>query len=221
MSLSYTEENYLKAIYALSAQGKEEVSTNAIADKLHTKASSVTDMIKKLADKKLLLYEKYKGVTLTSSGKKIAINTIRKHRLWEVFLVKKLNFGWDEVHEIAEQLEHINSQKLVDRLDEFLEFPKYDPHGDPIPGKNGKIENRSEIIELSKCSKKQTVLISGVNDTSSEFLIYLNNLGLTIGSELKIAEIIDFDKSFIIVMGKKQINLSNIVTRNILVKIKK
>lgn len=220
MKLSYTEENYLKAIYTLSKHGKEEVSTNSIADKLHTKASSVTDMIKKLAEKKMLNYEKYKGVILTASGRKVAINTIRKHRLWEVFLVEKLNFGWDEVHEIAEQLEHISSQKLVDRLDEFLSFPKYDPHGDPIPGKDGKIENRSEIIELSNCIKKQNVIISGVNDTSSQFLVYLKNLGLTIGTELKIIEIIDFDKSFVIQNGKKHITLSNIVTRNILVKLK-
>ena len=134
--LSKSEENYLKAIYHLSFNAKGGISTSAIAQQLETKSSSVTDMIKKLADKSLVLYKKYQGVTLTAEGEKIAANVIRKHRLWEVFLVEKLNFNWDEVHEVAEQLEHIHSEKLIDELDALLDYPKRDPHGDPIPDKD-------------------------------------------------------------------------------------
>jgi len=136
---SQSEENYIKTIYHISTTSNKGISTNAIAKKLNTKASSVTDMIKKLSEKKVVVYKKYQGVNLTESGKKTAINIIRKHRLWEVFLVEKLNFSWDEVHEVAEQLEHIKSPKLIDELDAFLDFPKSDPHGTPIPDKNGNI----------------------------------------------------------------------------------
>ena len=129
---SQTEENYLKAIFKIAENTNGKVSTNAIAEKLNTKASSVTDMIKKLAEKQLVMYEKYQGVKLTEDGEKIAIQIIRKHRLWEYFLVNTLDFKWDEVHEIAEELEHINSDALIDKLDKFLSFPQYDPHGDPI-----------------------------------------------------------------------------------------
>ena len=136
--LTLSEENYLKAIYHLELNSVKEISTNAIAEKMETKASSVTDMIKKLSEKKLIIYKKYQGVKITDFGKKTAANIVRNHRLWEFFLVDKLNFSWDEVHEVAEQLEHIKSPKLIDELDAFLGFPKQDPHGDPIPDKNGK-----------------------------------------------------------------------------------
>jgi DtxR family Mn-dependent transcriptional regulator len=133
MENSFTEENYLKAIYKLSRKGDSGVSTNALAERMDTKASSATDMIKRLSTKKLVDHKKYQGVTLTEKGRKVAVDIIRKHRLWEVFLVEHLGFGWDEVHDVAEQMEHISSPLLVERLDRFLNHPKYDPHGGPIP----------------------------------------------------------------------------------------
>ncbi len=165
---SFTEENYLKAIYKLSLNGVQGVSTNAIADKLATKPSSVTDMIKKLADKKLVSYQKYQGVNLTKRGRDIAVSIIRNHRLWEVFLVEKLNFKWDEVHDLAEELEHINTHKLTERLDEFLEFPKFDPHGDPIPDKDGNIVQHKDIT-LSDLSTGRKTVIVGIKNHSKVF----------------------------------------------------
>ena len=139
---SFTEENYLKAIYHLSTGNNSVVSTNQIAEITNTKAASVTDMLKKLAEKKLINYIKYQGVTLTEAGKNAAVNIVRKHRLWEVFLVEKLGFKWDEVHDIAEELEHINSESLINRLDDFLGNPAADPHGDPIPDRSGTIHQK-------------------------------------------------------------------------------
>lgn len=143
---TYSEENYIKTIFHLEQKALEGVSTNAIAEQMDTKASSVTDMIKKLSEKGVINYVKYQGVTLTQEGRKTALSIIRKHRLWEVFLVETLDFSWDEVHEIAEQLEHIHSEKLIDRLDKLLDFPKYDPHGDPIPTKDGTFSERDKIL---------------------------------------------------------------------------
>ena len=135
--MTFSEENYLKTIYHLTTSLSTEISTNAIAEMMETKASSVTDMLKKLAEKDLVHYKKYQGVFLTPKGKLAAKMIVRKHRLWEVFLVEKLDFSWDEVHEVAEQLEHIQSKKLIDKLDQFLEYPSIDPHGDPIPNAKG------------------------------------------------------------------------------------
>ena len=137
--MTFSEENYLKTIYHLTTASDAEVSTNAIAEKMETKASSVTDMLKKLAEKGLINYKKYQGVSLTQDGKLAAKMSVRKHRLWEVFLVEKLGFSWDEVHDIAEQLEHIKSEKLINKLDDFLDNPTEDPHGDPIPDREGRI----------------------------------------------------------------------------------
>src|ERR1700760_5386 len=161
---TFTEENYLKAIYHLSLQSGS-VSTNQLAAALSTKAASVTDMLKKLADKELINYTKYQGVTLTSSGEKIAISIIRKHRLWEYFLVEKLNFKWDEVHDVAEELEHISSKELVDRLDSFMGYPKYDPHGDPIPDSKGQFKSH-ELKPVSALAVDSGGIISGVRDHS-------------------------------------------------------
>ncbi len=190
---TFTEENYLKSIYHLSLQS-ESVSTNQIAASLNTKAASVTDMLKKLADKELINYTKYQGVTLTSAGEKIAVNIIRKHRLWEYFLVEKLNFKWDEVHDVAEELEHISSKELVDRLDEFMGNPKYDPHGDPIPDCNGKFKSH-ELKPVSSLTADQSGTISGVRDHSPAFLQYLEKAGLTIGKKIKVTEINEYDHS--------------------------
>lgn len=200
--LSNSEENYLKAIYNIEkVLGK--VSTNILAEKLESKASSITDMVKKLAKKKLVNYKKYQGVQLTEKGQKIALRVIRKHRLWETFLVNKLEFSWDEVHEIAEQLEHVNSDKLIDQLDDFLGNPKVDPHGDPIPDKKGKINpiNRESLISIGV---NQAVKFVGVSDSSDEFLRYLDNKEIAIGDNIKIQNIESYDNSYLIEVNEKQ-----------------
>ncbi|WP_316794604.1 metal-dependent transcriptional regulator [Pedobacter frigoris] len=214
---SFTEENYLKIIYHLSLNNEGNVQTNAIAERMQTKAASVTDMIKKLADKQLIDYKKYQGVKLTESGRSLAIDIVRKHRLWEVFLVEKLHFKWDEVHDIAEELEHINSPELIERLDEFLSFPKNDPHGDPIPDKNGKFDTAT-FVKLSKLKKEETGIIMGVSDHSSPFLKHLEKLGLTLGKPLKIIDVIDFDGSVELLVESKKLNVSREVAKHVLIK---
>lgn len=215
--LSYTEENYIKSIYHLSLEGKGEVTTNAISDALSTKPSSVTDMLRKLSEKKVINYRKYQGVSLTEKGKKVALEIIRKHRLWEVFLVEKLKFNWDEVHEIAEQLEHIQSPLLIKRLDEFLGFPRYDPHGDPIPNEDGEIKQKVSI-PLSDWDINTNSVVVGLKETSPVFLQYLDKTGIYIGAKVKIIERIEFDKSLeILVDNQKQLIISNEVAKNILI----
>jgi len=214
---SFTEENYLKAIYHLSDQSNSGVSTNAIAEVTNTKAASVTDMLKKLADKKLINYIKYQGVTLTEVGLKAALNIIRKHRLWEVFLVEKLGFKWDEVHDIAEELEHINSAVLIERLDDFLGNPAADPHGDPIPDRTGNFLHK-KLVKVSEMKQGQAGTISGVNEHSSVFLKHLEKLGLTLGTKIIIAELVEFDGSILLAVDeKKEIIISREVAKNILV----
>ena len=209
-----SEENYLKAIYHLELETDKGVSTNAIAKKIETKASSVTDMIKKLSEKEAVVYKKYKGVTLTIFGKKIAANIVRKHRLWEVFLVEKLNFSWDEVHDVAEQLEHIKSPKLVDQLDSFLGFPSHDPHGDPIPDKDGDFKTIEKSL-LSTLEKNETGVCVGVNDSSSEFLKFLDKKGITLGKQIIVLEKEDFDDSLSIQIENKKISISNKIANNL------
>lgn len=214
---SFTEENYLKAIYHLSDQSNSGVSTNAIAEVTNTKAASVTDMLKKLADKKLINYIKYQGVTLTEIGLKAALNIIRKHRLWEVFLVEKLGFKWDEVHDIAEELEHINSAVLIERLNDFLGNPSSDPHGDPIPDRTGNFLHK-KLVKVSEMKQGQAGTISGVNEHSSVFLKHLEKLGLTLGTKIIIAELVEFDGSIMLAVDeKKEITISREVAKNILV----
>jgi DtxR family Mn-dependent transcriptional regulator len=215
---SNTEENYLKIIYHLSLSNDGLISTNAIAEKVQTKAASVTDMMRKLGEKKLVNYLKYQGVTLTAAGKSIAINIVRKHRLWEVFLVDKLHFKWDEVHDIAEELEHINSPELVERLNEFLQFPTNDPHGDPIPDKDGHFGN--EVFKkLSKLEPQQKGIIMGVSNHSSPFLKHLEKLQLTLGKKIEIIEVIGFDGSVELLLQNKKINVSPEVAKHLLIKI--
>lgn len=209
------EENHLKAIYHLSHQAGS-VSTNQIAAALNTKAASVTDMLKKLADKQLINYTPYQGVTLTGAGEKIALLIIRKHRLWEYFLVEKLNFKWDEVHEMAEELEHISSKELIDRLDEFMGCPKYDPHGDPIPDCDGNFKAH-EMKPVSAIGVDEGGVISGVRDHSSGFLQYLERQQLTIGKRIKVIETIAYDHSIILQMGHNKIHISREVANNLLV----
>ena len=215
MSLTLTEENYLKAIYHLS-EDVTVVSTNAIAEKIETKASSVTDMLKKLADKNLISYIKYKGVSLTTTGRNTAVNIVRKHRLWEVFLVEKLNFSWDEVHDVAEQLEHIKSPKLIEELDAFLGYPTHDPHGDPIPNSAGKIKERSKIV-LSKALVGNNYKCVGVLDSSSEFLKYLDKHHNEIGTLIHVSDLEEFDQSMTIQTDNKTMVMSKAITANIYV----
>ncbi|MGZ3946280.1 MAG: metal-dependent transcriptional regulator [Mucilaginibacter sp.] len=212
---TFTEENYLKAIYHLSIQ-EESVSTNQIAASLSTKAASVTDMLKKLAEKELINYTKYQGVTLTPAGEKVALSIIRKHRLWEYFLVEKLNFKWDEVHDVAEELEHIASKELIDRLDDFMGNPKYDPHGDPIPDSKGKFKAH-ELKPVSGMEVNKEGIISGVRDHSPAFLQYLEKMDLTIGKKIKIAEINTYDHSVTLQAGDKKLHISREVANNLLI----
>lgn len=215
---SFTEENYLKIIYHLSVNSDVAVQTNAIAEGMQTKAASVTDMIRKLAEKSLVDYKKYQGVKLTAAGRKTAVNIVRKHRLWEVFLVDKLHFKWDEVHDIAEQLEHVNSTELIERLDEFLAFPKNDPHGDPIPDKDGKFDT-APFVKLTKLKKDEEGWVMGVSEHSSAFLKHLEKLGLTLGKHIRVIEVTDFDGSIELLVEARIINASREVAKHVLIKI--
>jgi DtxR family Mn-dependent transcriptional regulator len=212
-----SEENYLKAIYHLESDSKNGISTNAIAKSLKTKASSVTDMVKKLSEKEVVLYVKYQGVTLTAFGKKTAANIVRKHRLWEVFLVKKLNFSWDEVHEVAEQLEHIKSAKLINQLDALLGFPTHDPHGDPIPDKEGNLKTVEKSL-LATLSKNESGICIGVDDSSSEFLQYLDKKGITLGKKITILDKEDFDDSLYIEIDGEKLSISKKIANNLYIK---
>jgi|TARA_B110000971_G_C19987422_1_gene490286 DtxR family Mn-dependent transcriptional regulator len=212
-----SEENYLKAIYHLESGSKKGISTNAIAKSLETKASSVTDMIKKLSEKEVVLYIKYQGVTLTEFGRKTAANIVRKHRLWEVFLVEKLNFSWDEVHDVAEQLEHIKSSKLINQLDALLGFPTHDPHGDPIPDKEGNVNTIDKIL-LSTLHKDESGFCVGVNDSSSEFLRFLDKKKITLGKKITVLEKEDFDDSLSIEIDGEKLSISKKIANNLYIK---
>lgn len=192
-NLSTTEENYIKTIYHLQ-QTDSTVSTNDVAAKLNTKAASVTDMLKRLNTKQVLNYEKYKGFSLSNEGEKVALGIVRKHRLWEYFLVEKLQFGWDEVHAIAEELEHITSKLLIERLDNFLGNPKFDPHGDPIPDSNGKIQVQPQI-NLVDMPIGETAKVSAVGSQSTELLELLTHKNIAIGTSITIKKKFSFDNS--------------------------
>ncbi|MFD2245085.1 metal-dependent transcriptional regulator [Pontibacter ruber] len=212
---SFTEENYIKAIYKLSANGTQEVNTNSIAEALDTKAASVTDMLRKLSNKGIVHYVKYRGVTLSEQGERTALQVIRKHRLWEVFLVDKLKFNWDEVHEVAEELEHINSDLLIKRLDEFLGYPKFDPHGDPIPSENGEMNLKQQKL-LAEMEVNDSGIVVGVNDTQPLFLQYLDKMGIFLGAKVKVIDRIAYDNSLEINLeNKKNLVVSSEVSRNI------
>lgn len=200
--LTSTEENYLKAIFKIAEREKKAVSTNAIAKQIGTTAASVTDMLKKLSEKELIHYEKYKGVSLTLTGNKSATHLIRKHRLWEVFLVNKLRFAWHQVHDIAEELEHIDSDELIARLDAFLDYPKFDPHGDPIPNADGRFTLRNQI-SLSDLPLGQAGIVLGVKESDAEFLKYLTKLNIKLGSEIVITSITEYDRSMKIIIDNK------------------
>lgn len=216
---SFTEENYLKTIYHLSAGQDGEVSTNALAEQTQTRAASVTDMLKKLAEKNLIHYKKYQGVRLTEEGERVALTVIRKHRLWEVFLVEKLGFGWDEVHLIAEQLEHVDSMELVEKLDAYLNFPKADPHGDPIPDRSGRMPAHQAQSRLSEVGLGQAVVMMGVTEHAPAFLQYLAKTGITLGCQLCVEEANEFDKSLgVSINGGLAQFMSHEVAKHVLVR---
>ncbi|MGI4741125.1 MAG: metal-dependent transcriptional regulator [Janthinobacterium lividum] len=213
---SHTEENYLKAIYKLAeAEPGQEVSTNRIAAALATRAASVTDMLRRLAEKELLDYEKYRGVRLTPEGQRLALLTVRKHRLWEVFLVQQLGFAWDEVHDVAEELEHVQSPLLMQRLDAFLNFPTLDPHGDPIPAENGAVRRPTHRL-LAELGVGECGTLAAVKDTSAPFLQYLDKVGLPLGAQVRVLEKITFDNSLEVrINGEHTVIISAEVGRNL------
>jgi|SRR5680860_20501 len=212
--LTFSEENYLKAIFHLERTHPNGVSTNALAKEMETKASSVTDMIKKLSEKNLINYKKYKGFKLSHFGMKTAIAIIRKHRLWEVFLVEKLNFSWDEVHEVAEQLEHIKSEKLTNKLDAFLTYPKIDPHGDPIPDKDGNFPKIAKML-LSECQVGDEGVFIGVKDSSPIFLQFLDKNNIRLHAKVKILQKEAFDLSLKIEISNNTMMVSHKTASNL------
>ncbi|MEQ1744731.1 MAG: metal-dependent transcriptional regulator [Saprospiraceae bacterium] len=220
MANSHAEENYLKAIFKISEKEGKAASTNAIAAEMQTTAASVTDMLKRLAEKNLIDYEKYRGVQLTEQGGRVATVLIRKHRLWEVFLTEKLGFAWDEVHDLAEQLEHVQGDSLIERLDTFLGHPKFDPHGDPIPDAQGRWAFRPQVL-LSTMKLGETGTVTGVNDHSAPFLQYLDQLGIALGAQIELIERVPFDQSVRVRSGDgREITLSEKVGKNLFLAIK-
>jgi DtxR family Mn-dependent transcriptional regulator len=215
--MTTSEENYLKVIYHLSNLTPKGVNTNAIAAMLDTKASSVTDMLKKLSEKDWIHYQKYQGVSLTDKGKFNAKIIVRKHRLWEVFLVEKLGFAWDEVHEVAEELEHIQSEKLINQLDQFLNFPSFDPHGDPIPNAKGEIIKIEKQL-VSEIEVGKTMTCVGVKDTSVDFLQYLNKQNISLGTKMKVLEKEPFDGTLKIEINNSVLVISDKIANNLYVK---
>lgn len=216
--MTHSEENYIKAIFHLGNKGTVAVSTNAIAELMKSKPSSVTDMVKKLAEKDLVNYKRYQGVSLTELGTEKALGIIRKHRLWEVFLVEKLDFSWDEVHEVAEQLEHIKSDKLIDKLDALLNFPKFDPHGDPIPDKDGTFQKADRKL-LSEVPVQSDGICVGVKDSSTAFLKFLDKNKIALGDVIKVLEKEEFDGSFYIKIGDRREHISHQIASNLYIKI--
>lgn len=217
LNYSTSEENYIKAIYRL--QGPDgTVSTNALANALQTKPASVTDMMKKLKAKKLLHYQPYQGFRLSQEGSRVALGIIRRHRLWEFFLAEKLRFSWDEVHEVAEELEHVSNKKLIDKLDEFLGFPRVDPHGDPIPDASGKIEVYKRTC-LTELPLQQAAIVSNVKDQSSPILELLEHMKIRIGTKLEVKKRFGFDESMEIKIGRlPAVLISKQLAENIFVK---
>ncbi len=217
MGLSYTEENYLKSILKLSGSPGSTVNTNAIAELQDTSAASVTDMLKRLSEKGLIDYQRYKGATLTDEGQRLATSLVRRHRLWEVFLVQTLGMTWDEVHDIAEELEHIQSELLIERLDAFLGHPKFDPHGDPIPNAQGKYTLRARI-PLSDVEAGNQGLIIGVRDDDTAFLRHLSEKGITLGKTITVITHDPYDQTLRVSVDHQESNLSGTVARNIMIK---
>lgn len=215
--MTHSEQNYIKGIYHLSQGGTQPISTSALAGQMDTKPSSVTDMVKRLGEKGLVDYRKYQGVSLTEAGIRQALRVIRRHRLWEVFLLEKLDFSWDEVHEVAEQLEHIESDKLVDRLDALLDYPDFDPHGDPIPDKDGQFKTRRKV-PLSKLQVGSSGICVGVKDSSSPFLKFLDKHHIELGILIEVLDREPYDDSMRIRVGNRELQVSHQIATNLFIK---
>lgn len=215
LNFSQTEENYIKTIFHLQV-GNDAVTTNALAEKLQMKPASVTDMMKKLNTKKLLHYKPYYGFSLSSEGRKIALTIIRRHRLWEFFLAEKLHFNWDEVHDVAEELEHVSSKKLIDKLDEYLGFPQFDPHGDPIPDSKGKIKTYSET-SLHQLPLHTTAEVRRVSNQSPEMLELLQHKNIVIGTQLEVKRFFEFDHSIELKIKNSLLTISEQLAKHIFV----
>lgn len=216
LNYSTSEENYIKAIFHLQG-GQTTVTTNALAEKLNTKPASVTDMMKKLKAKRLLHYQPYQGFRLSNEGKKVALDIVRRHRLWEYFLAEKLKFKWDEVHVVAEDLEHVSSKKLIDKLDEYLGYPKFDPHGDPIPDSLGKMENNQQLT-LSELPANKSAEVCRVINQSEEMLELLQHKKITIGTKLEVKRKFSFDRSIEIKLKQQPaFSISEQLAKNIFV----
>lgn len=213
--ITLTEENYLKALFHLTEKNKS-VSINDLSKFLNIKMPSVNSMMKKFAEKNWIIYESYKPIRMTDDGKKEASLVVRKHRLTEMFLVEKMGFGWEQVHEIAEEIEHIKSEIFFDKIDELLDFPKIDPHGSPIPDKNGDIIERN-LLKLSECKANQKVRFKALSDASDDFLNYLNQKKLTLNTEIIIISIESFDKSMEVEYNNKRLVFSNKVCEKLLI----
>ena len=221
-----TVENYLKSIFHLSANQTDQVTTDRplpplvptthIAEHLGVKSSTVTDMIRKLEERQLVSYTKYQGVTLTTRGKALALDIVRKHRLWEVFLVDKLGFKWDEVHDIAEQLEHVQSEALVNRLDDFLDNPTQDPHGDPIPDRDGSIKKLRQQL-LSTLRENDEATIARITEDEPSLLHFLEKQGLQLNTSFRVSEVIDFDRSVVLEVADRSVSLSHKMASHIYV----
>jgi DtxR family transcriptional regulator, Mn-dependent transcriptional regulator len=216
--MTLSEEDYIKAIYHLGKGENRLVSTNALSESMETKPSSVTDMVRKLSEKGVANYKKYKGVSLTEYGQKIALGLVRKHRLWEVFLVDSLNFSWDEVHEVAEQLEHIKSEKLIDELDKLLGYPQVDPHGDPIPSKKGEFKKAIKKL-LNEVPVGSRGICIGVKDSSAPFLKFLDKNKIALGDAITVLEKEEFDGSLRIQIKDRKMHISHQIATNLYLKI--
>jgi len=216
VNFSNSEENYLKAIYHLQAE-KETVSTSALAQQLNTKPASITDMMKKLSAKGLLHYKPYYGFTLSAEGKKVALTIIRRHRLWEFFLAQKLGFKWNEVHEVAEELEHVSSKKLIEKLDAYLGYPQFDPHGDPIPDTKGRVKKIDQVA-LTKLPLNQTAVVQSISNQSTDVLDYLHQKKIGIGTLLEIKKRHAFDGSLEVKVNKALITITPALSKYLFVK---
>lgn len=215
---SISKENYLKLIYSQNIKRGTNASTSQIAERLSISNSAISDMAKKLAKEGLITYTKYKGMKLTKEGEKLALNVIRKHRLWELFLLQVLKIPWSEIHAEAEKLEHHTSDYLIDKIEEYLHFPEFDPHGHPIPRKDGKLPKIPKLIQMNCCEKGKLYEISQVDDTNEQLIKYLSKLGLMLNTPFEVADIVSFDKSLIIKYGGKTVTISEKIAKNIMVK---
>ena len=212
--ISPSEEDYLKAIYHKTTANARVVSTTLLAEEMGAKPSSVTDMVQRLSEKSLVIYQKYKGAKLSDTGNTKALSIIRKHRLWEVFLVNKLHFSWDQVHDIAEQLEHIQSEALTDRLASFLGHPKTDPHGDPIPTKEGNIQSQKKTL-LNQAPLHTPCVCVGVEDSSAPFLQFLDKFNIGLGAAIEVKEKEVFDGSLLVSIAGKEQRISKQIAQNL------